>query len=604
MIANSQANRVKALDDHLINKIAAGEVIERPASIVKELVENALDAGADRIRIDIEKGGIKRITITDNGQGIFNDDLPLALSRHATSKLIEEDDLYQIGTLGFRGEALPSIIAVSRFRIVTRTAESTHAWQLEVEGNSEMSTAQPAAAQPGTTVEVNDLFFNTPARRKFIRTETTEFNHIERVVRQLALSSMTVEFELIHNGRKIYHLPSAEQPAALKQRLKRLIGEDFVSNMIEVDVEATNISLSGWISRPTYTRSQRDRQYLFLNSRFIKDKTISHAITRAYKDVVYHDRHPALILYLNIDPKLVDVNVHPAKAEVRFRDGRAIHDFVYRSIKQAIAEHSPDRQISEQSTSISATQTSTGLLSPTASKVARPSQQMQMLVKESLQSYKTLYSQQDEQEKPIVQEDKPDYDSAPLGYALGQLHGIYVVAQNEQGMVIVDMHAAHERITYEKLKAQHEAQNLVVQQLAIAVEIKLTQQEVEQAIQLKEVFSQTGFDIDLLTDTTIVVRSVPALLNKANTEQLVRDVLADLNEHGVTDQTEVLANTILSTSACHGSVRANRKLTLEEMNALLRQIEQTERSGQCNHGRPTWFSFELSQVDKWFKRGQ
>ena len=604
MTANPQANRVKALDDHLINKIAAGEVIERPASIVKELVENALDAGADRIRIDIEKGGIKRITIADTGRGIFSDDLSLALSRHATSKLNQENDLYQIGTLGFRGEALPSIIAVSRFRIVTRTDESAHAWQLQVEGNSKMPAAQPAAAQAGTTVEVKDLFFNTPARRKFIRTETTEFNHIEKVVRQLALSAMGVEFELIHNGRKVYHLPSAEQPAALKQRLKRLVGEDFVNNMIELDANAADVSLSGWVSRPTYTRSQRDRQYLFLNSRFIKDKTISHAITRAYKDVVYHDRHPALILYLNINPKLVDVNVHPAKAEVRFRDGRAIHDFVYRSIKQAVAEDSPDRQISKQSISIATAQTSVGLFKPAASGAARPSQQMQMLVKESLQSYKTLYGQQDEQEKAIVQEDKLDYDSAPLGYALGQLHGIYIIAQNQQGMVIVDAHAAHERIAYEKLKSQYEAENLPVQQLAIPVEIKLTQQELEQAMQLKDVLLETGFDIDSLTDSTIVVRSVPALLNKANTEELVKDIMADLGEQGMSDQTQVLANAVLSTSACHGSIRANRKLTLEEMNALLRQIEQTERSGQCNHGRPTWFNFELSQVDKWFKRGQ
>ncbi len=603
MAANNSANRVKALDDHLINKIAAGEVIERPASIVKELVENALDAGASKIIVDIEKGGIKRITVSDNGSGIVSDDLPLALSRHATSKLLKENDLYEIATLGFRGEALPSIIAVSRFSIITRTAEDNHAWQLQVEGNSEMPFVRPIAAQTGTTIEVEDLFFNTPARRKFVRTEITEFNHIERVVRQLALSAMTVEFELIHNGRKIYHLLSSEESAALKQRLQRLMGEEFINNMIELSAGAGEVSLTGWISRPTYTRSQRDRQYLFLNSRFIKDKTISHAITRAYRDVVYHDRHPALILYLSISPKLVDVNVHPAKAEVRFRDGRAAHDFVYRSIKQTIAADSPDRQISEQNSDFSVEE------NPNSARFARPptaspSAQMQMLVKESLQTYKTLHGTEKDEidlghEKHLV-----DYDSAPLGYALGQLHGIYIIAQNQLGMVIVDTHAAHERITYEKLKSQYESANVVVQQLAIPIEIKMTVQEVNRVTQLQSIFSDTGFEINSLSETAIVVRSIPALLAKTDAEQLIKDILADLDELGRCDKTEILANAILSISACHGSVRANRKLSLEEMNALLRQIEQTERSGQCNHGRPTWFNFELSQVDKWFKRGQ
>ena len=599
------AKRVKALDDHLINKIAAGEVIERPASIVKELVENALDAGATKIIVDIEKGGIKRITVSDNGSGIVNDDLQLALSRHATSKLIEEDDLYEIGTLGFRGEALPSIIAVSRFSITTKTVDDNHAWQLQVEGNSSISPAQPAAAQAGTTVEIKDLFFNTPARRKFIRAETTEFNHIEKVVRQLALSAMAVEFELVHNGRKTYHLPSAEEPQSLKRRLKRLIGEEFTDNMIELDAKAGDLSLSGWVSRPTYTRSQRDRQYLFLNSRFIKDKTLSHAITRAYKDVVYHDRHPALILYLNMNPKMVDVNVHPAKAEVRFSDGRAVHDFVYRSINQAIAADGPKRQISQQqSNSFSVESTSSAKFSRSpGSTAASPSAQMQMLVKESLQTYKTLHGTEDKQP---VGDDLPeiDYDSAPLGYALGQLHGIYIIAQNQQGMVIVDAHAAHERITYEKLKTQYDSETVAVQQLAIPIEIKLSEQEIHRIMQLEKVFAELGFEISRLSETALVVRSVPSLLVKVDAQLLIKDILADLDELGHSDKTQVLANSILSTTACHGSVRANRRLSLDEMNALLRQVEKTERSSQCNHGRPTWFNFELSQVDKWFKRGQ
>lgn len=606
MSTENSVNRVKALDDHLINKIAAGEVIERPASIVKELVENALDAGATKINIDIEKGGIKRILVCDNGSGIIHDDLSLALSRHATSKLIEEDDLYEISTLGFRGEALPSIIAVSRFSIITRTAQDDHAWRLQVEGNSELSAIQPTAAQFGTTIEIKDLFFNTPARRKFVRTETTEFNHIERVVRQLALSAMAVEFELIHNGRKIYHLPSAEQPSTLKQRLKRLMGEEFINNMIELNAGADGVSLSGWISRPTYTRSQRDRQYLFLNSRFIKDKTLTHAVTRAYRDVVYHDRHPALILYLKIDPKMVDVNVHPAKAEVRFRDGRAAHDFVYRSIQQTIAADNPGRQIDEQQneSSIDKHRGSAKFTRPHAVAATRPSAQMQMLVQESLESYKTLHGSENDDAMLNDEVYRVDYDAAPLGYALGQLHGVYIVAQNQQGMVIVDIHAAHERVTYEKLKSQHHGQSVDIQQLAIPIEIKLTEQEVERVLQLDSVFVSTGFEIDGLSETAIVIRSVPALLTKADIQQLIKDILADLEEFDHSDKSELLINAILSTSACHGSIRANRKMSLVEMNALLRQIEQTQRSGQCNHGRPTWFNFDLTQVDKWFKRGQ
>ena len=611
--------RVKALDDHLINKIAAGEVIERPASIVKELLENSLDAGATQIVIDIEKGGIKRISVADNGSGIIKEDITLALSRHATSKLKQEDDLYAIQSLGFRGEALPSIISVARFSIVTKTINDEHAWKLTTQGGDEVEAPHPAAAKTGTKVEIKDLFFNTPARRKFTRTQTTEFNHIERVVRQLALSRMDVGFELIHNQRCIYKLTPVDNEKELKHRLKKLLGEDFISNMIAMDASTQTIKLGGWVSSPTLTRSQRDRQYLFLNGRFIKDKTISHAITRAYKDVVYHDRHPLFVLYVTINPALVDVNVHPAKAEVRFSDGRAVHDFIYHSISRAIATDQPRRQIVERNINYAESSRSGFQATQTRMPTAR-SQQLKMMVEESIQSYKQLHPENEWTQSPLQSSlsadaqkispatreelDGQNQQEHELGYALGQLHGIYILAQNINGLIIVDMHAAHERITYEKLKQQYQQSDVQVQQLIIPVEIKVTQPELETALKIKPLLQQLGFETGQLGENTLVIRSTPALLASADSSQLVKDILADVDEHGFTEQTELMVNTILSTIACHGSVRANRKMTIEEMNALLRQIEQTERSGQCNHGRPTWFSYELAQIDKWFKRGQ
>lgn len=607
--------RVHALDDHLINKIAAGEVIERPASIVKELLENSLDAGANRIVIDIEKGGIKRITVADNGSGIVKDDITLALSRHATSKLTNEEDLHAVQTLGFRGEALPSMISVARFSIVTKTASDEHAWELKTQGADETEPPCPAAAKTGTTIEIRDLFFNTPARRKFIRTQTTEFNHIERVVRQQALSRMDVGFELIHNARSIYKLAPVDDKNTLLQRLNKLMGEDFTANMIELDVTSESLALSGWVSSPTLTRSQRDRQYLFLNGRFIRDKTISHAITRAYKDVVYHDRHPLLVLYITIDTEMVDVNVHPAKAEVRFRDSRTVHDFIYRAISNAIATDKPSRQIMDQNLQHSHTPMPRQQPAQFTPPAAR-SQQLQMLVKESIQSYRQLHGDdsspeslhQSAEQLPAQQETSAPADAQgeckQLGYALGQLHGIYILAENASGLIIVDMHAAHERITYEKLKRQYQQSTVQVQQLAVPVELKLTAQELDTGLKIKELLSDLGFETDQLGETTLVIRSVPALLAGTDTAQLVKDILADVDEHGFSDQAELMVNTILSSAACHGSVRANRNLSIEEMNALLRHIEQTQRSSQCNHGRPTWFSYELSQIDKLFKRGQ
>ena len=606
MTDQSIKNRVKSLDDHLINKIAAGEVVERPASIVKELVENSLDAGADQITVDIEAGGIKRITVSDNGSGIVKDDIALALSRHATSKLNGEDDLYAIHTLGFRGEALPSIISVARFSIITKTATDEHAWSLTTQGDEKINQPQPVAAKTGTTIEVRDLFFNTPARRKFTRTQTTEFNQIEKVVRQLALSKMSVGFELLHNGRCLYKLQKVTDKGTLKQRLNKLMGSEFVENLIEVDCVNEPLGIKGWISKPTLTRSQRDRQYVFLNERFIKDKSISHAITRAYQDVVYHQRQPLLLLNLNIQPELVDVNVHPAKAEVRFRDPRAVHDFVYRTVKQAIAQDQPDRQIIAQQdddqtySPVGQVKQKQNLFSSTPKR----SHQMEMLVKESLQTYKDLHDINPDEGIAKTGEDVLQSDDYPLGFALGQLHGIYILAQNQAGMVVVDTHAAHERITYEKLKSQYQQSNVQLQRLAIPIELKLTEMEVTNAIQLAPSLNDLGFEIDQLTPKTLAVRTIPAVLKNADIPQLVRDILTDIEENGISDQLQIRIDNILSTVACHGSVRANRKLNHEEMNALLRQIETTERSGQCNHGRPTWFCYDMAQIDKWFKRGQ
>lgn len=607
--------RVRALDDHLINKIAAGEVIERPASIVKELLENSLDAGADKIVIDVEKGGIKRICVTDNGCGIVKEDIPLALSRHATSKLACENDLYAVKTLGFRGEALPSIISVARLNMITKTASDEHAWELNIEGADEIATPRPAAAKRGTKVEIRDLFFNTPARRKFTRTQTTEFNHIERVVRQLALSRMDVGFELIHNARSIYRLDAVESETILNQRLTKLMGEEFTANMIELDAVSESIQLRGWVSSPTLTRSQRDRQYIFLNGRAIRDKIINHAASRAYKDVVYHDRHPLLILYISIDPRLVDVNVHPAKAEVRFDNGRAVHDFIYRAISNAIAKDQPDRRIIQQN--LRESDIAKPGMKPLAHSAPQArSTQVQMLVKESIESYRQLHpgysstdsagqlARQTPQVRDLAVDSDENIQNLALGYALAQLHGIYILAQNTDGLIIVDMHAAHERINYEKLKRQYQESSVQNQRLMIPVELKLTAQELQNALKINKHLAVLGFETDQMGETSLVVRSVPALLAGANTGQMVRDILADVDEFGFSDQPQIMVNTILSSAACHGSVRANRRLTIEEMNALLRQIEHTDRSAQCNHGRPTWFSIELSQIDKWFKRGK
>lgn len=605
--------QIRQLDDRLINQIAAGEVIERPASLLKELLENSLDAGATRISVQVERGGIKRISITDNGHGIPRDELQIALSRHATSKISEFDDLYSISTLGFRGEALPSISAVSRLAIRSRTEGANSGFEVTCDGSDSVSAPAPVAHGVGTTVEVVDLFFNTPVRRKFLKTEKTEFNHLDDVIKRLALSRFDVSIELAHNGKTVLNVANAKSPAERQKRISAICGRNFEQQSIYVEDSASDIGLDGWLGLPTFSRSQRDLQYFFVNGRPVKDHLIAHAVKRAYSDVLYHGRHPAFILFLEIRPGQVDVNVHPAKTEVRFRDPRMVHDYIYRTLHQAIAALTPENsQVDLPAPAQVAGLPGGGLQAGYGSRSRQ--QNIKTLVQEQLEAYRKLqgdnasgdhtHSISSPSSVPVEDLTVEQADIPPMGYAIAQLKGVYILAESEQGMVMVDMHAAHERITYESLKKQADEQNLRVQPLLVPVSFSVSEKELRIAEEFAAMFNRYGFDITPLGDQQIVVRSVPESLSRTNVEQLVRDVLSDLIEFGHSDRIQDSENEILSSMACHGSVRANRQLTLAEMNALLRQMEEVERSGQCNHGRPTWMSVSLAEIDKWFMRGQ
>jgi len=596
-------SRIHVLDSNLINQIAAGEVVERPASALKELLENALDAQATQIDIEIERGGIKRIVVSDNGQGMGEADVALALERHATSKITSLDDLMQVRSMGFRGEALPSIASVSRFNLTSRNATDDHGWHIRCQGGDTVAAPEPAAHNPGTRVEVESLFFNTPVRRKFLRKDTTEFRYLDEVVRRLALSRFDCGFSLQHNGRKVHDLKPAPSESLQDRRVSLLFGKDFLAASLRFNTQAARLQLWGWLGLPTFSRSQRDMQYFFVNGRMVKDKTVAHAIRQAYADVLYHGRHPAFVLYLQIDPAEVDVNVHPSKHEVRFRDGRSVHDFVLRSLKEVLAKTQAGNVESG--------------LPQRASIAAAPSyghgqqQSVPLQVNEHMQAYKALHGDAvgDATTEPggsqlnrsaAVEEGQ----APPLGYALAQLHGVYVLAQNEKGLVLVDMHAAHERITYEGLKQTLAQQTQAAQPLLVPITLIVTEAEVRLLEEHSELFRELGFDIESMGSDTLVLRSVPELLQKADLADLIRDVLSDLAEHGKSTRMEERINELLSTMACHGSIRANRQLTLEEMNGLLREMETTERSGQCNHGRPTWIQLSMEDLDKWFMRGR
>lgn len=612
------SNPIRLLSPQLANQIAAGEVVERPASVVKELLENSLDAGARSISLEIEQGGVRLIRLRDDGAGIQKDQLALALSRHATSKITALEDLEAVASLGFRGEALASISSVSRLTLTSKTAEQSEAWAVLVEGRDMEPSLSPAAHPKGTSVEVRDLFFNTPARRKFLRTEKTEFTHLEEVVRRLALSRFDVSFSLTHNARTLYQLKPARSDLEQERRLSLLLGQPFIEHALVVDMtaEASGLRLYGWITQPTHSRSQTDQQYFFVNGRVIKDKVVSHAVRQAYQDVLYNGRHPAFVLYLELDPALVDVNVHPTKHEVRFRESRLVHDFIYRSLHRVIAQMTPESVIESVSESSVLTQPAATEMPPSfdQSRFHLPPQVPSgSAVQRQIQQYGQLYPQAATQ---LQRGDgPPDFtthgvaESAadgtpPLGFALAQLQGVYILSQSAQGLILVDMHAAHERIVYERMKLALSEDRLRGQPLLVPVSFSVSRQEAETADTHHELFERLGFVVQRLGDETLAIREVPVYLAKSNVEQLVRDVLADLVEIGDSQRIENQINELLGTMACHGAVRANRQLSVAEMNALLRDMEQTERSGQCNHGRPTWVSLSMSDLDKMFLRGQ
>ncbi len=598
--------RIQALSPQLINQIAAGEVIERPASVIKELVENSLDAGATRIEVDIEQGGGKLIRVRDNGLGIHSEDLALALSRHATSKIVSLEELECVSSMGFRGEALPSISSVSRLTISTRAEGQSVGWSISGDGGDQTTQPVPDAHPQGTTIEVRDLFYNTPARRKFMRTEKTEFGHIETQLKRLALGRFDVSFSLSHNRKEVFTLPLAERPLEQERRLAGLLGSSFVEQVIHLDREQAGLSLRGWIARPVFSRSQADMQYFYVNGRMVRDKLVTHAVRQAFQDVLFHGRHPAYVLYLDLDPIQVDVNVHPAKHEVRFRDSRMVHGFIYRTLHQMLAETRPGQEVDRNTGEILPVD-SAPVFAEAKSSIANVQRPLGFHVKERQPEYQSSFDIQRPAPQANASTDPdPETDSQvpPLGFALAQLKGIYILAENAAGLILVDMHAAHERITYERFKQGLEQGRISSQPLLVPLSVPVSSREAELAIEHQSLFAELGMEVDRLGAETLVVRAIPVLLHGADAEKLLRDILSDIVVHGTSDRIRNDINEVLATMACHGSVRANRRLTVEEMNGLLRDMERTERSDQCNHGRPTWVQLDLNSLDKLFLRGQ
>lgn len=647
---------IQQLPDQLISQIAAGEVVERPSAVVKELLENALDAGATQVTVRLEEGGVKRIAITDNGRGIPPEELPLALSRHATSKISSLNDLENVATLGFRGEALASIASVAAVRITSRTPDAAHAY--EIVGSHE-GTVAPSSGAFGTTIDVQDLYFNTPARRKFLKSEQTEYGHCAEVVRRIALARPDVSFSLSHNGRTIDHWNVSEGA----KRSAQILGSDFAEARLALDESAGPLRLHGWVGLPTASKARADGQFFYVNGRFVRDKVLVHAVRAAYQDVLHGDRFPCYVLSLDLDPALVDVNVHPSKIEVRFRDSRAVHQFVFHAVQRTLAQTSatahgsvpapvtaaevrpsgtPLWQLSQspsqpqmrphEQTSFGA-QLAPGFTStfspspyPAGSRWDDPAARGG--VAQRTEAYGALFkadgagapvtasaapppgvSPDVSLNVPLSASDRPlSNDDFPLGFALAQLHGIYILAQNTRGLVLVDMHAAHERILYEQIKnaldAQAQGQEMQVQSLLIPVTFYADAIEVATANDHRDTLTALGFDIAALSPTTLAVRSVPTLLKNADAQTLARDVLRDVREYGGSRVLIERRNELLGTLACHTAVRANRILSVPEMNALLRQMESTERADQCNHGRPTWVQLEIAALDKLFLRGQ
>ncbi len=587
---------IQLLPDHLISQIAAGEVVERPASALKELLENSLDAGADNISVLLQQGGIKQLRVADNGAGIAPDELPLALARHATSKITSLDDLERVASLGFRGEALASIASVSRASIVSRIANERHAWRIASEG-ALLIPAEPAALDEGTVVEVNDLYFNTPARRKFLKTENTEYGHCEEAFKRIALSRPQAGFMLQHNGRAQWRMTGGEP----QKRFAEVLGAEFAEHALMLDESAAGLRLWGMAAKPAYSKLSRDTQYFYVNGRFIRDKLVAHAIRQAYQDVLHHERHPAFVLFFEIDPSLVDVNVHPTKTEVRFRESQAVHRFIFHALHKALAAPVGAPAAAESPMQMPSFQPS----------YAAPYQpQIPLRASEGLGFYETMFggtASATAQAMPVaasLAENPAEAQEYPLGFAIAQLHGVYVLAQNRQGMVVVDMHAAHERIMYERLKNALDTRAISTQPLLIPVSFHADRLEIATVEEQGAVLRDLGFELAVLSPTTLAVRAIPAMLADSDAVALARAVIADIREFGGSRALTERRNEMLATMACHAAVRANRSLTVTEMNALLRDMEATERSDQCNHGRPTWFQVTMGELDKMFMRGK
>jgi DNA mismatch repair protein MutL len=602
-----EGRSIRVLPVHLVNQIAAGEVVERPASVAKELIENSLDAGCTRVEIDLEQGGIKRLRVRDDGVGIPGDQLVLALSPHATSKVAELSDLEAVATLGFRGEALPSIASVSRLTLVSRVEGAATGFEITAGAEGRPGAPIPAAHPRGTTVDVRDLFYNTPARRKFLRTEKTELGHLDQVVRRIALARPELSLVLRHNGRPLLNLgAAADDPARVAQRLASLLGEGFAEQALWLDEEAVDLRLHGWVLRPAFSRAQPDQQYFYVNGRMVRDKLVTHAVRQAFSDVLHHGRHPAYVLFLTLPPRLVDVNVHPAKHEVRFREGRQVHDFIFRGLSRrlaagALAQGGPGV------VAPSAVDPQSGAGTGASGSVPRPPLplpgRLALGVAESAYPYGPGFAGRAFDPAPAV---APAHEGEPppLGFALAQLHGVYLLAQSAEGLILVDMHAAHERIGYERLKAAWGAGGVVRQPLLVPLSIQVSPREADLLESHLDVLASSGLVVDRLGPETLRVREVPALLQDADLERLLRDLLSDLAVQGTSDRVEDAVNGILATMACHGAVRAHRRLGLAEMNALLRDMERIERADQCNHGRPTWVKVSLGDLDRLFSRGR
>jgi DNA mismatch repair protein MutL len=595
---------IRVLPSQLIDQIAAGEVVERPASVVKELVENSLDAGARSVVVEIEGGGATLIRVTDDGCGIARDELTLALSRHATSKIATLDDLEALATLGFRGEALPSIASVARLTVTSRQADANHAWSLACNGG-ELGTARPAAHPFGTCIEVRDLFFNTPARRKFQRSEKTEAGHVDSVVKNLALARFDVRFSLVSNQRTLFRVDVAEDRRAQEGRIAELCGPEFLEQARYFEREIEGLALRGWLAAPAFSRSQPDLQFTFVNGRFVRDKLLRHAVRLGYQDVMFGSRQPAFVAFLTLDPRRVDANAHPAKLEIRFRDSRLVHDFVFRTVEAALASTigSGGDAVAPVPADAFGTVAQPALSGYGGS--SRPAyQQSFALPAAAVQEYVPLYRRLHAPVEPRLPPEGDGVSAPPLGYALAQLSGVYVLAENREGLIIVDMHAAHERITYERLKAALGADKLKSQSLLVPVTLEVSTREADLAEEFGADLEGLGFALVRRGPQQISVQSIPLLLDGSDVVPLVRDLLSDLADNKGAARVEAVVNELLATMACHAAVRANRRLSVAEMNALLREMEHTERSEACNHGRPTWTQVSLADLDRLFLRGQ